>query len=123
MSCASAPLKSFASDIKAWSTTLGRSDLGHEFPVRSTRWGHAATAGSYHMWRIHRDGFGMYVDPQAGRQCWIVARPKQLNGWDEAFWKDFGRMRKCTTVEGSLEEPDAAFWDFEAILLKPGTRL
>lgn len=123
MPTASSPSTAFASDIKAWSTTLGRSNLGNEFPVRSTRWGHAGTANTYHMWRIHRDGFATYIDPQAGRQCWVVARPKQLDGWDEAFWNDFRRMSKYTRTDGSVEEPDPAFWDFEVILLKPGNRL
>ncbi|KAF9459884.1 hypothetical protein BDZ94DRAFT_985891 [Collybia nuda] len=123
MTCASAPFKSFASDIKAWSSTAEISDLGHEFPVRSTRWGQASTAGAYHMWRIQREGFATYIEPQAGRQCWIVAKPKRLDKWDETFWNDFRHMHKYTTEEGSPDSPDPTLWDFEAILLKPGHRL
>lgn len=123
MSCAPPPPKSFASDIKAWSTTLDHSHQRHEFPTQSTKWGQVATAGAYYKWRVHRDGFATYIDSQAGSQYLVVARPKKLTGWDDAFWKDIQHMRKYTTEDGSSEDPDASLWEFEAILLKPGGRL
>jgi hypothetical protein len=118
MCCAPPPPTSFASDIKSWSST--HSSLAHEFPVRSTKWGQAGTAGSYHKWRLQRDGFATYIDLRVGSQYLVLSRPKMLDGPEDLFLSEFSDNQGYTGNRGSSCEPNAKMWELEAILLKPG---
>jgi hypothetical protein len=84
------------------------------FPMAGTRWGLAATAGAHHLWHIDCDGFGTYIDTQAGSKWWVVARPKQSS--------DFSSISLFTSTF-EVDKTNEDLWILEAILLLPGSRL
>lgn len=116
MLSASHPPTAIASDLEAFNATVdlpmcGRSIL---FPVASTRWGLAATSGAHHLWHIDCDGFGTYIDTQAGAKWWIIARPKDSLHFSQTT---------LFTESYDLGTPNLDKWDTEAVLLRPGSRL
>src|ERR1700679_2143215 len=72
------PPTSIASDLAAFNATVDLPMCGRNilFPVTSTRWGLAATAGAHHLWHIDCNGLCTYIDTQTGLKWWIVAQPK-----------------------------------------------
>jgi hypothetical protein len=111
------PPTSFASDLVAFSATvdLPMCSRAISFPVASTRWGLGATSGAHHMWHIDCDGFGTYIDTQAGAKWWVVAKPK------------YGSTRfsepTLFTEEYDIDKANEDKWGLEAVLLLPGSRM
>jgi hypothetical protein len=70
--------------------------------------------GTFHKWHIDCDGFGTYIDTQAGKKWWAVAQPWEASGFasmlffSEKFNLDSENTDLCIT---------------KAILLTPGTQL
>lgn len=116
MASAPHPPTSIASDLAAFVATVDLPLCGRSipYPVMDCRWGLAATDGAFHKWHIDCDGFGTYIDTQAGQKWWVVARPREASGlastsfFSEKFDLDGDNTDLCIT---------------EAILLTPGTRL
>jgi hypothetical protein len=109
------PPTAIASDLAAFNGTVDLPMCGRNilFPVTSTRWGLAATAGAHHLWHIDCNGFGTYIDTQTGQKWWIVARPKP----------DSDRFSHPTlfTEEFHIDGANFNKWDLEAVLLLPGS--
>ena len=72
------PPTSIASDLAAFNATVDLPMCGHNilFPVASTRWGLAATAGAHHLWHIDCNSLCTYIDTN-----W----PKLLHGLSRAL--------------------------------------
>lgn len=116
MASAPHPPTTIASDLVAFAATLDLPFCGRTigFPVLSTRWGIAATRDAHHLWHLDCDGFGTYIDTQAGAKWWVVASPKEGYTFSSVkqFWLDY-------TLTGANKKK----WSLEAILLLPGSRL
>ena len=69
------PPTSIASDLAAFVATVDLPLCGRSipFPVMDCRWGLAATNGAFHKWHIDCDGFGTYINTQAGQKWWVLA--------------------------------------------------
>lgn len=111
----------FSTDSAAWKAAKGGLGCSYEEapPMGDFRWGLAATAGA--LSRIHLDsnGLGTYVDPKAGKKWWIVLKRR-------GECPIFG---SCSDADGffngnyEVDQPNIEDWDFEAVILAPGTRL
>lgn len=117
MQCAEHPPQSFATDVKAWIWTLNNSNKSNQYPSTSTRWGLAATAGTYHKWHIDTDGFGTHLDCKTGSKVWFIAKPKNMGSFSN--FAD----RSLFQADYTMERPNTHLWDIEAVFLLPGTRL
>lgn len=117
MQCAEHPPHSFATDVKAWTRTLRSNNQADEYPTTSTRWGIAATSGSYHRWHVDTDGFGTWLDCKTGGKVWFIAIPKAGNGFTQFAARDLFQ------ADYSMESNNLHLWNVEAVLLTPGTRL
>ena len=110
------PPTSIASDLATFVATVDLPLCGCSipFPVMDCRWGLAATDSAFHKWHIDCDGFGTYIDTQAGQKWWILARSREACGLsDTSFF----------TERFDLDGDNGDLWISEAILLTPGTRL
>jgi hypothetical protein len=116
MASAPHPLTAFASDLAAFIATIDLPFCGRDigFPVMSCRWGLAAVAGASHLWHIDCNGFGTYIDTQAGFKWWVMARPKHPS--------DFSST-SLFTEQVTLDGPNESVWILEAVLLGPGSCL
>lgn len=111
----------FSTDSTAWKATKGALGCSYEEapPMGDIRWGLAATAGALSWIHIDSNGLGTYVDVKAGKKWWIVLKRKGEG-------RDF---KSCSDGEGffggdyNVDEPNLNDWEFEAIVLTPGTRL
>jgi hypothetical protein len=111
----------FSTDSAAWKATKGSLGCSHEEapPLKSFRWGLAATTGALSWLHIDSNGLGTYIDPKAGKKWWIVLKRKGTG-------RDFG---SCSDAEAffsgkyEVDTADEEGWDFEAVVLVPGTRL
>ena len=111
------PPTSIASDLAAFNATVDLPMCGRNilFPVASTRWGLAATAGAHHLWHIDCNGLCTYIDTQTGQKWWIVAWPKQ----GSAHFSHTTLYTEDFHIDGANLDK----WDLEAVLLLPGSRL
>jgi hypothetical protein len=111
------PPTSIASDLVAFNATVDLPMCSRTilFPVTSTRWGLAATAGAHHLWHIDCDGLCTYIDTQTGQKLWIVAEPKR--GSDHFSNADL------YTDDFHIDAANLDKWDLAAVLLLPGSRL
>jgi hypothetical protein len=105
-----------ASDLAAFHAMVDLPLRRHAilFPVMDCRWGLAITDGAFHLWHIDCDGFGTYIDMQAGSKWWVLASPKEpfdfldISFLTEAFQLDSDNGEVCR---------------LEAVLLTPGSCL
>src|ERR1700733_10679624 len=111
------PPTSFASDLATFTATVDLPFCGHSvsFPMASTRWGLAATAGAHHLWHIDCNGLCTYIDMQTGLKWWIVEKPTQ----EPIPFSD----HTLFTKEYNISAANLEKLDLEAILLCPGSRL
>jgi hypothetical protein len=116
MTSAPHPPTAVASDLAAFIATIDLPFCGRDigFPVMSSRWGLAAVTGACHLWHTDCNGFGTYIDTQAGFKWWVMARPKQPS--------DFSST-SLFTEQVTLDGPNGNVWILEAVLLTPGSRL
>lgn len=117
------PMK-FTSESYAWQATKSAAycKTDRPFPGDSVRWGMAATSGALSWFHIDSDGFGTFVDVQAGSKYWIVGRPKCVSNEaaiDHGAFSDINMYLKPY----DFSSPPTDMWDFEAVYLEPGTRL
>lgn len=113
----------FSSDSVAWKATKGAlgCSLEEAPPLGDFRWGLAATTGALSWTHIDSNGLGTYIDTKAGKKWWIVLK-RNGEGYD-------GNFRTCSDAYGffggnyEVDDPDEDEWDFEALILSPGTRL
>lgn len=112
------PPQSLSSDRWAWEQTRGlklckRSD---RFPNTAMKWGLVSTADTYSVWHLDCDGLATEIEVQTGCKLWVFARPRKGS--------DLSCFSKIQTFSHfDPEGTNADFWDCEAILLTPGTRL
>ena len=108
---------SFTSDLATFTATVYLLFCGRSvsFPMASTRWGLAATAGAHHLWDIDCNGLCTYIDMQTGLKWWIVAKPTQ----ESIPFSD----PTLFTKEYDISAANLEKWDLEAVLLCPGSRL
>lgn len=76
------------------------------------RWTLAGLGGSRSYWHIDSDGFGTFVDVVCGEKWWCIAKPKKRSDSLNSFFK-----------MNSQKEDGGLGWEFEGILLTPGTTL
>lgn len=110
------PPTAIASDLAAFLATVDMPLCGRTipFPVVDCRWGLAATDGAFHLWHTDCNGFGTYIDTQAGYKWWVLARPKQPSDVsDVSFFSE----------KFHLDRTNEDLCILEAVLLAPGTRL
>ena len=116
MASAPHPPTSMASDLTAFIATVNLPLCGCSipFPVMDCRWGLVATDCAFHMWHTDYDGFGTYIDTQAGQKWWVLAQPKQASELlDISFF----------TNKFHLDDDNTDLCISEAILLTPGSWL
>lgn len=113
----------FSTDSAAWKATKGA--LGCSFeeapPLRDIRWGLAATAGAISWIHIDSNGLGTYIDPRAGKKVWIVLKRK--GDGDCRIFESCSDAKAFFSGDYDVDSPNLDDWDFEAIVLAPGTRL
>jgi hypothetical protein len=105
-----------ALDLAAFHAMVDLPLCGHAilFPVMDCRWGLAVTDGAFHLWHIDCDGFGTYIDTQAGSKWWVLAIPKEpFDFLDISF----------LTEKFQLDSDNGEVCRLEAVLLPPGSRL
>lgn len=107
----------FSSDYVALSATCGDWKTSKSFPAGHSRWALAATGGAFHGWHIDSNGFATYIEPECGAKVWILARAKPGANirWDDI---DMFLSRFFT-----VDKICSSLFDFEVILLVPGTEL
>jgi hypothetical protein len=111
----------FSTDATAWRAAKGALGCSSEDspPFQDIRWGLAALAGAISWIHIDSNGLGTYIDAKAGKKWWIVLKKK---GEGRHF-------ESCSEADGffngdyEVEVPNVDHWDFEAVVLGPGTRL
>lgn len=108
-------------DCAAWKATKGAKGCAQEEtpPYSSIRWGLAATKGALSWLHLDSNGFNTYVDTKSGFKWWIIGRRKG----EEHCFESFSEVEAFFDGNHHVERPDAEKWDFEAVLLLPGTRL
>lgn len=111
----------FSTDSTAWMATKGILGCSHEEspPLRDVRWGLVALAGAISWIHLDSNGLGTYIDPQAGKKWWIVLKRK---GKDRVF-ESCSDAKAFFSGDYDVDEADVESWDFEAVVLAPGTRL
>jgi hypothetical protein len=87
------------------------------FPAASCRWAIAATANAYHGFHIDSDGLATYIDCQMGSKWWVIVRP--VDGPSHSMFAHVEDVFEFVNSEGEKSEG----YIFEAVLLRPGTRL
>ncbi|KAH6868940.1 hypothetical protein BKA70DRAFT_1242686 [Coprinopsis sp. MPI-PUGE-AT-0042] len=117
----------FSSEYVAWMCTLGNSLCLDAYPTSHTRWSLVAFDGALHYLHINSDGFGTWVEVKHGAKLWVIARPKDgtfknKDGTEEAI-PSFGDINGFLKFFGHGENPNSEYWDVEAMVLKPGSRL
>lgn len=114
----------FSSETYAWRTTNGMMLCGSNsepFPVRDLRWGLVATSGAHHWLHIDSDGFGTFLDVKVGIKLWLLGRPKL--GQNDPCHKGFASTSIFLSPDFDVNIPCLELWDWEAVVLTPGTRL
>jgi hypothetical protein len=108
----------FSSDVEAWLITEGLPYCDEEslYPSGDVKWGLAATAGAYHLIHIDCDGLGTVVDPITGKKVWAFFTPEE-----DVSLSAFGDIDQFFNEFDVTNPP--CYWDAEAVLLEPGTRL
>lgn len=116
MPSASHPPTAIASDLAAFHSTVDLPLCGRTipFPAIDCRWGLAATDGAFHFWHTDANGFGTYIDTQAGYKWWVIARPK-----DPSTASNISFFMETFRLVGANDNTCI----LEAILLTPGSRL
>jgi hypothetical protein len=112
----------FSTDSAAWKATKGMLSCSTENnpPMADFRWGLAATTGALSWIHLDSNGLGTYIDLRAGKKVWIVLKRKGDN---------FRNFESCSDAEPffsgvhNVDEPNVKYWDLEAVVLAPGTRL
>lgn len=112
---------SFSSDSAAWKATKGALGCALEEvpPLKDFRWGLAANTGALSWVHIDSNGLGSYIEPKAGKKWWIVMKRKG----------DRPNFETCSDADAYFEEgyevdvPMVDDWNFEAVILGPGTRM
>jgi hypothetical protein len=112
----------FSTDSAAWKNTKGAKGCSHEEvpPLADFRWGLAAIAGALSWIHIDSNGVGTYIDPWTGKKVWIVLKPK---GNGLRIFESCSDAEHFFSGVHNVDEPNVDHWDFEAVLLEPGTRL
>lgn len=107
-----------SSDDTAWVQTTYKPFCSRETqkPLSDIRWGLAATKGAITYWHLDSNGYGTYIDVQAGTKWWVVATQK-----DQIDTPSFASNALYLTFDP--QEVNSDLWDVEAFLLKPGHRL
>ena len=110
------PPTAMASDLAAFHTMVDLPLCGHTipFPVMDCRWGLATTDGAFHYWHIDCDGFGTYIDTQAGSKWWVLASPEGPFDFSDTSF---------LTEKFQLDSNNGEVCRLEAVLLTPGSRL
>ncbi len=108
----------FSSDVEAWRTTEGLPYCDQEalYPSADMKWGLAATAGARHWIHVDCNGLGTVVDPVVGKKLWCLFTPKE-----DVSEGSFGDIDQFFNGFDVTNPPN--YWDAEAVLLEPGTRL
>ena len=85
-------------------------------PTEDIRFNLAATEGAHHYYHMDSRGDGTWIDVVSGVKIWFVAAPKDRRKLSSTrLWT--GENQDVTALT-PLED-----WDFEAVLLTPGSRL
>ncbi|RXW25757.1 hypothetical protein EST38_g5 [Candolleomyces aberdarensis] len=107
----------FATDVHAVNrSTCNDKHSIRKMPTADIRFNLAATEGAHHYFHIDSRGDGTWIEVLSGEKLWVIAAPKD-------------RRKLSSTRLWTADEQDVAAlkpvedWDFEAVLLTPGTRL
>ena len=108
-------------DSAAWKATKGAKACPQDEspPYSAIRWGLAATKGALSWLHLDSNGFNTYVDTKSGFKWWIVGRRKG----EEHYFKSFSEAEAFFDGHYQIDSPYTEKWDFEAVLLPPGSRL
>lgn len=111
----------FSTDFAAWLATKGSLGCSIEEvpPLNDFRWGLAATAGALSWIHVDSNGLGTYIDVKTGKKWWIVLKRKG-KGY---IFKSCSDAGPYFGGKHEMDVPNVEEWDFEAVVLAPGTRL
>ena len=107
----------FATDVHAVkrSTSNDKHSI-RKMPTEDIRFNLAATEGAHHYYHIDSRGDGTWIDVVSGSKIWFIAAPKDRRKMSStSLWT---ANDQDVTALKPLED-----WDFEAVLLTPGSRL
>jgi hypothetical protein len=112
----------YASEVAAWKECIDRPYCKRveQVPTTDIRWAIAGTSEAYSKFHIDTAGFLTFVVPDSGLKLWVLATPK-----DNENRRPFEQMGNVDILldHFDLDMPNPEFWDFDLVVLTPGTML
>ena len=110
--------RSLASDVIAFTSTIGQPSCPKttSLPTLHLCWQTAATSNAFSPWILPQYGFCPFINILTGSHWVVMAHPKA--GDDPSFSSTAYNLRQFQPFQ-----PNAHLWDFEAVVLAPGTQL
>lgn len=108
----------YASNVAALGAMRGQWKTSRPPPMQDVNWASAATAGAFHSWHIHCNGFMTFISPVCGEKLWIIGRPHQGQEFEH-----LARTSNFITQGFKVMDVNEGLWTPEAVLLKPGDTL
>ena len=107
-----------ASDVGAFTSTFTQPSCPKptSLPTSDMFWHSAATSGAFSPWILPQHGFCAFINILTGSHWLVIARPKA--GQDPSFASTTHKLQQFQPFQ-----PNAHLWNWEAVVLEPGTQL